>query len=154
VVQDWAGDVLAVPAGLSRLHLLDDPFDVALLIDHPLAARESIAIAELAAEDWISWSTGQICHDWLIRTLRTDGTEPRILHTASEHSTQLALVAAGLGTALIPRLGREPAPPSIRFVPLDPLPTRRIFALWRASSAARPAISATIDALRRQCALT
>jgi DNA-binding transcriptional LysR family regulator len=151
VVQDWAGDTPAVPGGLSRLDLIEDPFDAALPADHPLAGRETITLSELAAEDWISWSTGQICHEWLTRTLRADGTEPRIRHTASEHSTQLALVAAGLGTALIPRLGREPAPPPVRFVPLDPPPTRHIFALWRASSAARPAIGATLNALQRQC---
>lgn len=150
VVQDWAGDALAVPGGLSRLDLMDDRFDAALPADHALAGRESVTIAELAAADWISWSTGQICHDWLVRTLRADGTEARIAHTAAEHSTQLALVAAGLGVALIPRLGREPAPPGIRFVPLDPPPTRHIFALWRTSSAARPAIGATLAALRRQ----
>lgn len=151
VVQDWAGETPAVPGGLSRLDLIEDPFDAALSADHPLAGRETITLSELAAEDWISWSTGQICHEWLTRTLRADGTEPRIRHTASEHSTQLALVAAGLGTALIPRLGREPAPPPVRFVPLDPPPTRHIFALWRASSAARPAIGATLNALQRQC---
>jgi DNA-binding transcriptional LysR family regulator len=150
VVQDWAGDTLSVPGGLSRLDLMDDCFDAALPADHPLAIRDSITVTELAADDWIAWSTGQICHDWLARTLRAEIAEPRILHTASEHSTQLALVAAGLGTALIPRLGREPAPPRIRFVPLDPPPTRHIFALWRASSAARPAIGATLKALRRQ----
>ena len=145
VVQDWADDVLAVPDGLSRQDLLDDPFDLALPTGHPHADRDSVAIAELAGEDWISWSTGQICHDWLVRTL---GAEARVRHTASEHSTQLALVAAGLGAALVPRLGREPAPPAVRFVPIDPAPTRRIFALWRASATARPAIGATIGALR------
>ena len=148
VVQDWADDPLTVPDGLSRRHLLDDPFDVALPVDHPLADRDSIAVKELASDDWISWDTGQICHDWLVRTLRAEGVEPRVTHTASEHSTQLALVAAGLGAAVIPRLGREPAPPSVRLVPIDPPPTRRVFALWRTSAAARPAIGATLDALR------
>jgi len=153
IVQDWADDVLTVPEGLSRLDLLDDPFDVALPVDHPLADRDSVAVKELAGDDWISWSTGQICHDWLVRTLRKDGAEPRVMHTASEHSTQLALVAASLGVAVIPRLGREPAPPSVRFVPIDPPPTRRIFTLWRASAAARPAIGATLDALQRCCTI-
>jgi molybdate transport repressor ModE-like protein len=152
VVQDWADDVLTVPEGLSRRDLLDDPFDLALPADHPLADRDRVAVKELAGDDWIGWSTGQICHDWLVRTLRREGAEPCVVHTASEHSTQLALVAAGLGVAVIPRLGREPAPPSVRFVPIDPLPTRRIFALWRASAAARPAIAATLDALQRCCA--
>jgi hypothetical protein len=56
-------------------------------------------------DDWIGWSTGQICHDWLVRTLRRQGAEPCVVHTASEHSAQLALVAAGLGVAVIPAAG-------------------------------------------------
>jgi DNA-binding transcriptional LysR family regulator len=149
VVQDWADNALAIPDGMSRRHLLDDVFDVALPVDHPLAGRDSVAVKDLAGDDWISWSTGQICHDWLVRTLRADGVEPRVRHTASEHSTQLALVAAGLGAAVIPRLGREPAPSSVRFVPVHPPPTRRIFALWRTSAGVRPAIGAALDALTR-----
>jgi DNA-binding transcriptional LysR family regulator len=149
VVQDWDDDVLLVPEGLTHRNLLNDLFDVALPIDHPLADRGSVAITDLANDEWIGWSTGQICHDWLVRTLRVHGVEPRIAHTASEHSTQLALVAAGQGAAVIPRLGREPAPPSVRFVPIDPPPTRRIFALWRQSATTRPAISAAIEALQR-----
>jgi DNA-binding transcriptional LysR family regulator len=151
VVQDWADDALTVPEGLWRRHLLDDAFDVALPADHPLADRDSVAVKELAGDDWISWSDGQICHDWLIRMLRTNGAQARVTHTTSEHSTQLALVAAGLGAAIIPRLGREPAPPSVQFIAIDPPPTRRIFALWRESATARPAIGATLDALKRCC---
>ncbi|MBC6460548.1 LysR family transcriptional regulator [Actinomadura sp. HBU206391] len=151
VVQDWADDVLTVPEGLSRRHLLDDVFDVALPVDHQLADLDSVAVKELVGDDWISWSDGQICHDWLIRTLRTAGAQARVMHTASEHSTQLALVAAGLGAAVVPRLGRDPAPPSVRFVAINPPPTRRIFALWRESATARPAVGATLDALKRCC---
>jgi DNA-binding transcriptional LysR family regulator len=147
VVQDWAEDPLAVPDTLSRRHLADDRFDVALSAGHPHARRDSVAIAELADEDWIGWTSGQICHDWLLRTLGAHEVRPRIAHTASEHSTQLALVAAGLGTAVIPRLGREPVP-GVRFVPVEPPPARRIFAVWRTSTSARPAIIAALDAFR------
>ena len=103
---------------------------------------------ELADDDWVGWSAGQICHDWLVRRLAEDGVEPRMAHTASEHSTQLALVAAGLGAAVIPRLGREPVPAAVRFVALDPPPVRRVFALWRGSTATRPAVRAVLSALQ------
>lgn len=151
VVQEWPGSPLAVPEGLARRNLLEDAFDVALPAGHPLAGQDSITITQLADEDWISWSTGQVCHDWLVRTLRAHGAQPRIRHTASEHSTQLALVAAGLGAAVIPQLGREPAPALIRFVPIDPPPVRCVYALWRASSGPRPVITATLDALEQSC---
>jgi DNA-binding transcriptional LysR family regulator len=151
VVQEWPEAPLAIPGDLARRDLLEDAFDVALPAGHPLAGRDSVAMKELADDEWISWSTGQICHDWLVHTLRAHGARPLVRHTASEHSTQLTLVAAGLGAAVIPRLGREPAPASVRFVPIDPSPVRRIYALWRASTALRPAISATLDALERSC---
>jgi DNA-binding transcriptional LysR family regulator len=145
VAQDWADAVLPVPDGVARRELLTDPFDAALAADHPLAARPVLAVDELAGEDWITWSTGQICHDWLLRAL----DRPRVAHTAAEHATQLALVVAGLGVALIPRLGRGPAPAGAVFVPLDPAPTRRVFALWRSAAGARPAVRAAVEALAR-----
>ena len=149
VVQEWPDAALAVPGGLARLDLLQDPLDVALPAGHPLSGRASVAIADLADDDWIGWSPGEICHDWLVGTLRAHGAQPHIRHTASEHSTQLALVAAGLGAAVIPRLGRDPAPAPVRFVPIAPSPVRLIYALWRESSARRPAVRAALGALQR-----
>lgn len=49
-------------------------------------------------------------HDWLLRTLRAAGHEPDSVHRADENPALVALVAAGLGAALIPRLGRGPLP--------------------------------------------
>ncbi|WP_163505734.1 LysR family transcriptional regulator [Fodinicola acaciae] len=147
VVQDWLEDPLTIPDGVASRHLLDDPFDLALPAGHPLAGNEKVTVAELAEQDWISWSAGQICHDWLSRTLRSEGVEPRVAHTASEHSTQLALVAAGLGAAVIPRLGRDHIPAGVRLVAITPTPTRRVFALWRTSASARPAVRAAVRVL-------
>lgn len=147
IVQDWRQAPLALPDGLSRLALLDDPFDVALPAEHPLAGRDAVSLTELSTEDWVSWTSGQICHDWLRRTLEELGSAPTIAHTASEHSTQLALVGAGLGAAIIPRLGRDPVPSAVRIIPIRPTPSRQVYALWRTSSARRPAIQAAARAL-------
>ncbi|UJW32796.1 LysR family transcriptional regulator [Saccharothrix sp. AJ9571] len=141
VVQDWPESPLELPEGLSRETLLHDPLDLAVPVDHEPRA-------ELADEEWITWTSGQLCHDWLSRTLG----EPRIVHTASEHSTQLALVAAGLGVALLPRLGRDHVPDGVRVVPIDPAPARQVHALWRTSAARRPAIRAAVIALRSAAA--
>jgi DNA-binding transcriptional LysR family regulator len=143
VVQDWAEDVLAVPDGLSRRDLMADRFDAALPVDHPLAGRDRVAVKELAADDWIGWSAGQICHDWLVRTLRATGAEPRIVHTASEHSTQLALVAAGAGCAVIPRLGRGAAVRR-RDGTFDPVRARAAARRWMGGST-----RARVSAVRR-----
>jgi DNA-binding transcriptional LysR family regulator len=147
VVQDWPAAPIALPEGLCRQDLLDDPFDVALPVDHPLAAREMVTLPDLSTMDWIGWTPGQICHDWLRQTLAELGATPTIAHTAAEHSTQLALVGAGLGAAVIPRLGRDPVPPTVRIIPIHPTPTRHVYALWRTTADRRPAIRAAVDAL-------
>jgi DNA-binding transcriptional LysR family regulator len=152
VVQDWAADPLGVPDELSRRGLLDDRFDVAVPDRHRLAGRASVTVEELGEEEWISWSRGQICHDWLVGTLRGIGVEPRVVHTAAEHSTQLALVAAGLGIVVLPRLGRDAVPAGVRLLAVEPPPVRRVFAVWRAATSPRPAVAAVLGALDRAAA--
>jgi len=63
--------------------------------------------------------------------LRSRGHELAVSHTAGEHATQLALVAAGLGAAVIPRLGREPLPAGVRIVRIRPALRRYVYAVWR-----------------------
>ncbi|BCJ34309.1 LysR family transcriptional regulator [Actinocatenispora thailandica] len=144
IAQDWPESPLTLPAGSARTGLLDDVFDVALPAGHRLADRPTLDLVELAADDWVGWSAGQLCHDWLRRTV----PDARVPHTASEHATQLALVAAGLGVALLPRLGRDPVPDGVRFAAVRPAPVRRVFAVWRSAAARQPAIRAALAALR------
>ncbi|GGM87498.1 LysR family transcriptional regulator [Lentzea pudingi] len=156
VVQDWPEEPLAVPEGISCAPLLEDVLDVALPAPHPFADRPAVTLDELRDEDWVGWPSDEMCHGWLRNTLRRNGIDRPIRHTASEHSTQLALVAAGLGAAIIPRLGRGPALEGVRFVPLLPAPRRRVFALWRNGSTNRPACRAALRALQetaQQCDL-
>ncbi|WP_418082202.1 LysR substrate-binding domain-containing protein [Streptomyces qaidamensis] len=102
---------------------------------------------ELGGERWICRPPGRVCHDWLLRTLRAAGQEPGLVHQADENPTLVALVAAGLGVALIPRLGRGPLPAGVVAVALDPMPVRRLYALWRTGAARRPAIAETVRVL-------
>ncbi|MER5637783.1 LysR family transcriptional regulator [Kitasatospora sp. NPDC002227] len=150
VAEDWTDHRLALPPGLDHRVLLEDTYDLALPADHRLAGHPSLSLDELAEEDWITSSNGQLCHDWLLRNRRG----ARIAHTAAEHPTQLALVAAGLGVAIIPRLGRQPTTARVRFVPLADAPRRRVFAVWRSTSATRPAIGVVADALAEAGAAT
>ncbi|GGT92028.1 LysR family transcriptional regulator [Streptomyces lateritius] len=148
VAHDWDIAPMATPPGVEQAVIGDDLCDILVPRDHPLSGRESVRREELADERWISQPPGTVCHDWLIRTLRATGYEPRIVHQAEENPTQVALVAAGLGIALVPRLGRGPLPPEVTPVRLDPVPMRRLRALWRTGAARRPSITGTVRTLQ------
>ncbi|MFI0723030.1 LysR family transcriptional regulator [Streptomyces sp. NPDC021224] len=147
VVLDWYNKPLSLPGGLAKAPLFDDFVDVALPAGHRLEDRAEIDLGELADDDWIAWPDGGFCHEWLLFTLRGKGVEPRIAHHAEEHATVLALVAAGLGVAVIPRLGRDPMPGGVRVVPVRHTMRRHIYAVWRADADRRPAIRAAVEAL-------
>ncbi|WHT21464.1 LysR family transcriptional regulator [Crossiella sp. CA-258035] len=141
ILQDWPDEPLDLPTGLDRAPLLDDVVDLAVPVGHRLTG--TVSLAELAGEGWVSWPDGTGCHAWLHRI--TGGAD--VLHTAGEHHTQLALVARGLGVAMMPRLGRGELPPGVRVVELDPAPHRHVYAVWRPESARRPAIRAVLEAV-------
>ncbi|NUW33693.1 LysR family transcriptional regulator [Nonomuraea sp. SMC257] len=147
VIQDWMNRPMAMPEGLSRATLLDDIADVVVPSGHPFAASKEVALAALSGEQWISSAPGTVCHDWLVFTLRNADLEPEISCMADEYPTQMALVAAGLGCAIIPRLGRDRVPEGASVVPLRPRQSRRIYAIWRTDAARRPAIRAAVEAL-------
>jgi DNA-binding transcriptional LysR family regulator len=148
VVHDWHNTPLALPEELSRVRLGTDPADILMPATHPLADREVVRPADLSGERWICQPEGSICHDWLVRTMRKAGFEPRVAYSVAEYQSQLAMLAHGVGIAMIPRLGRGPLPAGVVAVPLNPAPSRRIYAAWRTLTARRPAVSATLAALR------
>ncbi|MGW2406509.1 LysR family transcriptional regulator [Streptomyces sp. NPDC001739] len=148
VVLDWYNRPLSLPDGLAKSPLLDDPADVAMPATHPLARRSSVELEEFAEDEWISWPQGEFCNEWLMFTLRSKGIEPRIAHMAEEHGTQLALIAAGLGVAVAPRLGRGPVPEGVCVVPVRHTMRRHVYAIWRADADRRPSIRAAVGALR------
>ncbi|WP_406262674.1 LysR family transcriptional regulator [Actinacidiphila glaucinigra] len=149
VVLDWYNKPLSLPGGLAKEPLLDDIADVVVPEGHHLAGRAEVDLGELADDDWIAWPDGGFCHEWLLFTLRGKGVEPRIAHHAEEHPTVLALVAAGLGVAVVPRLGRGPLPAGVRAIRVRHTMKRHIYAVWRSDADRRPAIRAAVDALRR-----
>ncbi|WP_372351401.1 LysR family transcriptional regulator [Streptomyces sp. KL116D] len=150
VAHDWDIAPLPAPAGVEQAVVGDDLCDLLVPDGHPLAGRESVRREELGGERWVSQPPGRVCHDWLLRTMRSAGFEPEIVHQADENPTLVALVAAGLGVAVIPRLGRGALPAGVVAVGLDPMPRRRVYALWRTGTARRPAVGAVVEALRTQ----
>ena len=102
-----------------------------------------------AGENWVATFEATICRQWLTRMYDGTGRLPRIAHQSMEFDSHLALVRAGLGIALVPRLGRQPLGDDLVAVLAQaPVPTRDIVALHRRSMADSPAVAAVVDQLR------
>lgn len=149
VVLDWYNRPLPLPSGVTKAPLLDDRVDVAMPVDHPYANRRWVQLYDFAEQDWVVWPAGEFGHEWLLFTLRSQGVEPRITHLAGEHQTQLALVAAGSGVAVTPRLGRGSLPEGVVTVPVRDGMRRHIYAVWRDDADRRPSIRAAVQALKK-----
>lgn len=148
IAHSWGDVPLTIPDHLVSDVIAHDRADVVVHRDHPLAARRRVSPHDLVEESWIATPEGTICRQWLRRMYDGTGRPPRIAHVAVDFDSHLALVAAGLGIALVPRLGRSPLGPDL--VALDahrPEPTREIVAVHRASMAASPALRCVLDAL-------
>jgi DNA-binding transcriptional LysR family regulator len=104
----------------SRL-LWPDPVVVALPAAHALAAAASgVALAALAAESFIMLERES--SSFAARVYRACAAQdftPQVRHTVVEVPTQLSLVQAGLGIALVPASTRSYCRDGVAFRPLD-----------------------------------
>ncbi|MGX1757904.1 LysR family transcriptional regulator [Streptomyces lydicus] len=148
VVHDWHNTPLTLPASLSVTELGEDIADMVLPEGHPLADRDMVTPYDLRGERWIGHGPGAMCHEWLVRSFSDLGIEPDVAYRVGEFESQIALLAAGLGVAMLPRLGRGTLPPTVRVVPMCPAPSRRLSAVWRSQADRRPAVHAALAALR------
>ncbi|UQX04288.1 LysR family transcriptional regulator [Streptomyces sp. RerS4] len=96
---------------------------------------------------WITATPGTLCHAMTVRACQAAGFTPRVRHQVDEFATVLALVAAGQGVAVVPRLGvTDPADPTVTLTRLRM--ERRTKIACRAGSGGHPAVAAFTRALR------
>ena len=83
----------------------------------------------------------------LEQVCRLAGFSPRIVHRADDSVLHKALAAAGLGVGMLPAMACGDSG-RVRFARIEPSPRRHLSALLRRGSARRPALAATLVALR------
>ncbi|MER5874082.1 LysR family transcriptional regulator [Streptomyces sp. NPDC002044] len=135
----------------TRLTLLEDPLDVALPPDHPLADAADLRLADLSGDPWIYGGSGPWSE--ITRTAcEAAGFVPEQAHSASGWTAILAMVGAGMGVALVPRMvsGRASGP-VVRVLARE-RPARHVIAAVRRGSESAPAVAHVLDALRRAAA--
>ncbi|MBV8466157.1 MAG: LysR family transcriptional regulator [Burkholderiales bacterium] len=92
------------PAGIALRELRRDPLRLVVHRSHRLATRIAVDMAELRGEGFVSYpqNIGTGLANLLIELCQAAGFPAKIVQEASEATTQIGLVAAGIGIALLP----------------------------------------------------
>ncbi|MEV5607202.1 LysR family transcriptional regulator [Streptomyces sp. NPDC052225] len=154
VAVDFAATPPHTDRRYTRTDLLTDILDLALPPGHPLAATPAPALRDLATERWIVGDAASCCGAVTRSVCAAAGFTPDIRHEIDDWASVAALVGAGAGVALMPRLVQEIL--QRRELPLRTLaapgcasPSRNVFAAVRAGAEANPVLTEVVAALRQ-----
>src|SRR6202789_49918 len=146
--------IMALPVlqdGLETRALYQEAFTVALPTHHPLAAKNTIKVADLKGQTLLLLEDGHCLRDQALEVCsRVDVREPEDFR-ATSLETLRQMVVAGLGITLLPEMAVESPYGSQRGLAIrpfaNPTPSRSVGAVWRKSSTREAAIGAVCDVM-------
>lgn len=98
-----------LPDGLVETRLAEEDLLLLLPAGHPRCSPRPVALADLTDESWVASREGSDGAACLLGMCAAAGFVPRIDLRSNDYGVVQALVHAGLGIALVPALGHEPA---------------------------------------------
>ncbi len=112
---------LPLPEGVDSLLLMSEPFICCAPASHRLAQAPFVSLKELARERFVTFSRPLAPHyyDRVMNLLREAGSKPAIVHEVSHWLTVLAMVATGMGVALVPQSLSNSRLADVAYLPLD-----------------------------------
>jgi DNA-binding transcriptional LysR family regulator len=124
-------------ARLAAIELAEEPFVVALPTDHRLSTKPRIELPDLQDEALVGYPRGHAAgfRERIDAALRAAGISPRVVQEGTHVHTLCAMVAGGVGAAVVPESAGRLAMHDVAFVPLDaPDLHARTWMAWLAAS--------------------
>lgn len=133
--------------GVELVELVAEPLYAALPSDG-LPAEQATTLAALSRYPWVAPEGDTALRRTIENACELVGFQPRFDYTSDDYTVILALVGAGLGVTLIPRLALESLSADVRVLEVaEPELRRTVYAAVRAGSRADPVIEAVLSAL-------
>ena len=147
---ELAVSLLPVAEAFEWQPVRDDPLMALLWPGHPLWDRRVVGLADLASSPFILFEHGFALNARIERACRERGFGPQVSARSSQMDFIVALVAAGLGVALLPRIMTEDRPlEPVRAVLLDEPDLRwRAALVWRRGARLSPPARAWLGLTR------
>ena len=120
--------------GLIVETLFDEDLLIALPANHPLGQQKTLSVESLAREPFVMFSreVGSGLYDEIIAACRRGGFSPRIEQQASQVTSIVNLVAAGLGVSMVPASMRQINSDGVIYRRIaDPAPKARMSLVYR-----------------------
>lgn len=133
--------------GITTEHLFDERVLVALPQGHALSRRRAIPLGALSLEPFVLFSraVGSGLYDQIVEACHRAGFSPRVTQEASQVTSIVNLVAAGLGISLVPESMQKIHSEGISYRPLlADAPIAQMSLIHRQDET-----SATVDHLRK-----
>jgi DNA-binding transcriptional LysR family regulator len=104
--------------------LQNDRFVLAVPAGHPLAQRDSVALAELGDQPFIVFSREKVpgMHAIVTLAFRQAGIDPKVVQEIVQVPTALGLVESGVGVALVPSATHRYRFTSVKLLPISDIP--------------------------------
>lgn len=120
------------PRGLDHEEVASQRVVLVAGSQHPMAALETVPLADLKSADWVSYSDSIApgYRRWIIELCRAVGFRPRIAQQVSASNDLQVALATLPGVAIVPEGYRELFTDSVVFRPLTPEPDRMGLWLW------------------------
>jgi DNA-binding transcriptional LysR family regulator len=131
------------------IELMRDPFVLVVRADSPLAHRDTqLTLREVAELDLIGHK-----HCRAVKQVESAFRRPLDFVFRSDHNqTVQAMVATGIGNALVPRLTVDPEHEATRLLELPKVPARRISIAWHRDRYRAAAAKAFAETAKEVCA--
>jgi DNA-binding transcriptional LysR family regulator len=141
-------DFPLVDGPFDAIELMRDPFVLVVPADSPLAERETPpSLREIAELDLIGHK-----HCRAVKQVESAFRRPLEFVFLSDHNQTLqAMVATGVGNALVPRLTVDPEDETTRLIELTKVPPRRISIAWHRDRYRAPAAKAFAETAQAVC---
>lgn len=119
--------------GIAHRTVATEPLVIAVPEQHRLAEADVVRVEQLRHEDFIMYgaTSGSVVHDAVVRSCLASGFYPHRAYEVAETSAALALVAAGLGVAVLPDSIRAAPREGVVCKDIEDALTLRLDLAWR-----------------------
>lgn len=136
-------------SGLRVIRLAQEPLDIALPAEHPLAERSSLTPADVAGEPWVTSRAGYSPDDLLGAIAAVADRPVNVVHRINDYGSVASIVATGDAIGMVPRYTVGSALQGLVLRPLSGVnATRTIDLLTRPETLHRRSVQTTVQALR------